>query len=92
MSAKAEIGWRRLDAEGDSCQVYAQRVGGAWRFFQRRKRYDEWRPMPSPPLEDWLQLLEAVERRLQRRRWPPAEAARIRRRILELFPAVSWDP
>ena len=89
MSAKAEIGWRRVDEQGERCQVYAHHVGSEWRFFERHRRYDPWRPLPDPPLEDWLQLLDALERRMPRRRTPPAEVVRIRRRIRELFPNAS---
>jgi len=91
MSAKAEIGWRRTDDAGERLQVYARRVGGEWRFFERHRRYDQWRPSPTPPLEDWLQLLNAIERRMPRRRSPPAEVARIRQRIRELFPGQALD-
>ena len=89
MSAKTEIAWRRVDEQGERCQVYAHRVGGTWRFYERHRRYDVWRPIPDPPLADWLQLLEAVERLTPRRRMPTSEAERIRQRIRELFPTVS---
>ena len=91
VSAKTEIGWRRVDEQGEHWQVYAHRVGGTWRFFERHRRYEDWRPVPNPPLADWLQLLESVERRMPRRRMPMAEVERIRQRIRELFPAVSWE-
>ena len=69
--AKAEISWTRTDEEGLNLQVYAQHVGRDWRFFAREKRYDEWQPVPDPPLEDWLELLDAVKRRINRRRLRP---------------------
>ena len=59
--AKAEISWRRITAEGVRLQVYARHVGRDWRFFARERRYDLWQAVPEPPLEDWLELLDAVD-------------------------------
>ena len=84
--AKAEISWTRTDAEGLNVQVYAQHVGREWRFFAREKRYDEWQPVPDPPLEDWLELLDAVKRRINRRRLRPEEEARVKKMIKERYP------
>jgi hypothetical protein len=86
MSAKAEIGWKHRTAEGERREVYVRHVGDQWRFFHRTRRFDCWLDLPDPPLEDWLELLEAVERRVQRRRLRPEEPARIRKRIRERFP------
>src|SRR5438874_2812038 len=63
MGAKAEMSWKGGTDEGVRCEVYARRVGGEWRFFAREKRYDPWRALERPPLEDWLELLDAVQRR-----------------------------
>lgn len=89
MSAKAEISWKRQTAEGLRLQVYARHVGDRWRFFVRARRYDRWEPLPQPPLEDWLELLDAVRRRICRRRLPPKEEARVKQTITELFPEVK---
>ena len=67
-------------------QVYAQHVGKDWRFFQREKRYDQWQAVPEPPLEDWLELLDAIERRIARRLLRPEEAIRVKKHIQENFP------
>ncbi|MCX8090018.1 MAG: hypothetical protein N3I86_03650 [Verrucomicrobiae bacterium] len=83
---KAEIGWERTTAEGVRLQVYAQRVSRDWRFFVRQRRYERWQPLPEPPLEDWLMLLDAVRRLVNRRRLHPDDEARLRRRIRERFP------
>jgi hypothetical protein len=40
-------------------------------------------------LEDWLALLDAVERRVQRRLIRPEEVARLRKTIRERFPEVQ---
>lgn len=90
MSAKAEISWKRQTPEGPRLQVYARHVGGQWRFFVRERRYERWEPLPQPPLEDWLELLEAVRRRVARRRLQPEDEARVKRRIRELFPEVEF--
>ena len=61
MGAKAQISWKARTVEGLKREVRAQRVGGEWRFFARAKRYDQWQPLARPPLEDWLELLDAVQ-------------------------------
>jgi hypothetical protein len=89
--AKAEVSWKRITAEGVKIQVYAQRVSRDWRFFARERRYDQWQPVPEPPIEDWLELLDAVQRLVVRRRLQPDDEARLRRRIRERFPEVRFD-
>ncbi len=86
MGAKAEISWKRRTAEGERVEVYVQHVGDKWLFFARAKRYDQWQPMPQPPLEDWLELLDAIRRRVARRLLRPEEAARVEQTIKSLFP------
>lgn len=89
MGAKAEIGWTRRTDEGVKLDVYVQHVGGQWRFFMREKRYDRWTPVPQPPIEDWMKLLDAVRRMIPRRRYPMAEEGRIRKMILDRFPGTK---
>lgn len=84
--AKAEISWKRVTEEGVHLQVYAQHVGRDWRFFTREKRYDQWQPVPEPPLEDWLELLDSVHRRINRRLLRPEEEDRLKKSIRERFP------
>ena len=83
---KAEIGWTRREESGQRLDVYVQRVGGEWRFFRRSKRYQPWQSVAEPILEDWLKLLDAVRRRVQRRRSPPDEITRVQQTIRERFP------
>lgn len=83
---KAEISWKRVTEEGQKLQVYAQHVGRDWIFYQRERRYDRWQTVPEPPLEDWLMLLDALERSINRRRFRPEEADRVRKSIRERFP------
>ena len=88
---KAEIGWERETEEGKSLQVYVQHVGREWLFFAREKRYDQWQPVLEPPLEDWLELLDAVQRRINRRRSRPEEEDRVKKMIRERFPEAKFD-
>ena len=89
--AKAEISWKRTTAEGEPLQVYAQHVGRDWRFYARERRYDQWQAVADPPLEDWLELLDAVRRRIHRRRLRPEEEARVQNSIRERFPEAEPD-
>ena len=86
---KAEISWKRVTQEGVKLQVNAQRVGGDWRFFQRERRFEQWQAVPEPPLDDWLELLDAVQRLITRRRLQPNHEEHLRRRIRERFPEVE---
>lgn len=73
-------------------QVFARRVSGQWRFFARERRFERWEAVAEPPLEDWLELLDAVRRRVARRLLPPQEAARVERAIAERFPEATPPP
>lgn len=86
---KAEISWKRVTAEGEKLQVTAQRVGGEWKFSHRAKRFDTWQPVAEPPLEDWLELLDAVQRLVTRRRLQPDHEELVKRRIREKFPEAG---
>ena len=86
MGARAEISWNRRGEDGEKIMVYAHRKGDRWDFFIRRRRFDQWTPFPEPLLEDWQELLDAVERRVHRRLQRPEELSRIRKIIKERFP------
>ncbi len=88
---KAEISWKRVTAEGERLQVYAQHVGREWIFYAREKRYDRWQAVPEPPLEDWLELLDAVQRLINRRRLKPEEETRVKKSIRERFPEAELN-
>jgi hypothetical protein len=83
---KAEISWKRVTEEGTRLQIYAQHVGREWRFFQREKRFDVWQPVKDPPLEDWMELLDAMQRLITRRRYQPDDEVRLRKQIRERYP------
>jgi hypothetical protein len=89
--AKAEISWRRRTETGERLDVYAQHFGGQWLFFARERRYDQWQAVAKPPLEDWLELLDAVRRRINRRLLRPEEEERVKRMILERFPGENIE-
>ena len=89
--AKAEISWKRVTADGVRLQVYAHHVGRGWLFFARERRFDQWQTVAEPPLEDWLELLDAVQRRINRRLLRPEEEARVRGSIRERFPETELD-
>jgi hypothetical protein len=86
---KAEISWKRVTEDGIRLQVYAQHIGRDWRFFARERRYDQWQAVAEPPLEDWLELLDAVQRLINRRRLRPEEEARVKKNIVERFPEAN---
>ena len=86
---KAEISWKRTTEDGEKLQVYVQHIGRDWKFFHRHKRYDVWQPVPEPPLEDWLELLDAMQRLVNRRRYQPDDEEKLRRQIRELFPEAD---
>ena len=88
---KAEISWKRTTEDGERLQVYVQHVGGDWIFYAREKRYDRWQAIPEPPLADWLELLDAVRRRINRRRLRPEEEGKVKKSIRERFPEAQVD-
>ncbi len=87
--AKGEISWTRTNDEGDKLQIYAHRIGSQWTFYYRRRRFDDWAVNEEPPLDDWLELLDGVKRRVPRRLVRPEEVQRIEKRIRELFPEAE---
>lgn len=88
---KAEISWKRVTDEGQRLQVYAQHVGREWLFFAREKRYDRWQAIADPGLVDWLELLDAVQRLINRRRLRPEEEERVKKSIRERFPDAKIE-
>jgi GGDEF domain-containing protein len=86
---KAEISWKRVTEDGEKLQVYVQHIGREWKFFQREKRFDVWQPVKEPPLEDWMALLDAMTRLVNRRRYQPDDETLLRRQIRERFPEAG---
>ena len=88
---KAEISWKRTTPEGQTLQCYAQHVGKQWIFYRREKRFDQWAAVEYPPLEDWLALLDSVQRRINRQLLRPETEGRLRKIILERFPGTGKE-
>ena len=86
---KAEISWKSKNEEGVKREVYVQCTGANWKFFVREKRYDEWEPLDRPPLDDYLELLDGVQRRIARRLLRPEEEHRVKRMIREAYPEAE---
>jgi len=89
MSAKFEVGWTTLGEDGGKRHVNAQRFGGQWLFYERPKRRGrdiEWIKLEEPPLSDWLELLDALERRAARDLMPPDQVDDVRQMIRDRFP------
>jgi hypothetical protein len=86
---KAEISWKRVTEDGEKLQVYVQHVGREWKFFHRAKRFDDWKPVQQPPLEDWMELLDAMQRLINRRRYQPDDEVKLRAQIRERFPEAD---
>ena len=87
--AKAEISWKRTTEDGEKLQVYVQHIGRDWKFLHRGKRFDQWHPVKEPPLEDWMELLDAMQRLVNRRRYQPADETLLRSQIRERFPEAD---
>ena len=87
--AKAEISWKRRTEDGERLEVYAHHVGNRWVFYSRERRLGQWRTVADPPLVDWLELLDAVQRRINRRLLRPEEEARVKKTIIERFPEAK---
>jgi hypothetical protein len=45
--------------------------------------------VPEPPLEDWLELLDSVQRLVVRRRYQPDDEEDIRKKIRDRFPEAD---
>ncbi|MBI3851146.1 MAG: hypothetical protein HY298_12860 [Verrucomicrobia bacterium] len=87
--AKAEISWKRRAETGERLEVYAHHVGNRWIFYARERRLGQWQIVANPPLEDWLELLDAIRRRINRRLLRPEEEARVKKTIIERFPEAK---
>ncbi len=91
MASKAEIGWEKRTEEGERYEHFARHVGKQWKFFVRQKRFEQWQAVENPPLESWLDLLDAVRRRVTRRLYQPDDVDRLLRMIRERFPEADVE-
>ena len=86
VASKGDIGWKRRDEKGERVEVKAKKVGDRWLFHVRSRRFDDWREHRTPPMEDWLELLDAVRRRIQRNLIPEIEEEHVIKIIREKYP------
>jgi hypothetical protein len=83
---RAEVSWKKKTEEGEKREVYVKHLGKQWLFYEREKRFDDWRPIAEPSLEDWLELLDGVRRRIGRRLLKPEEEERVLQLIRLQYP------
>jgi hypothetical protein len=89
VASKGDIGWKRRDNHGGRMEFKAKKVGDRWLFRVRNRRFDDWREHRAPPLEDWLELLDAVRRRIQRNLIPEIEEEHLIKTIREKYPEAA---
>ena len=90
MGNRTEIAWTKV-VDGVKQDVRARRTGDGWDFASRVGRGNPWQPTTRPALEDWLQLLDGVRRRIGRLRKQPEEERQLLRVIRERFPGVEIE-
>jgi len=87
--SRANITWKSELPEGEKIEVYAEKVGDRWLFYRRSGRYEDWKPHAEPSLEDYLTLLDGVQRRIKRRWFRPEEELLLIKKIQKTFPDVD---
>jgi len=88
--ARTDISWVRPDAEGEKIELRAHQIGVRWDFYWRQGRHHHWEALEEPLLEDWLEVLDGVRRRAQRRQYAPDDAAKVEALIRKRFPGVQF--
>jgi hypothetical protein len=88
---KAQITWKSVSDEGEKREVYATRMGDRWEFYARPGRYDDWQPLEDPSLEDWLELLDGVRRRIPRKWFRPEVEGQLIAMIRARFPEAELE-
>jgi hypothetical protein len=86
---RAEVSWKKRTEDGEKREVYVKHLGKQWLFYEREKRYDEWTAVPEPALEDWMELLDGVRRRIARRLMKPEEEERVLQLIRLQYPEAE---
>lgn len=81
-----DIQWTDSDSEtGERRFVTAEKFARSWRFKTRAKRREDWQRVDAPTRDMWETLLDAIERRYQRREGiDDADVAAVRK-ILEAW-------
>jgi len=86
---KIEVTWSAPDPEGGKRHVCARMKGDRWVFLTRARRHEDWKVIAEPPLEDWLELLDGVRRRVGRHLASPKDEARLIIEIRRRFPGAD---
>ena len=89
MANNGEIGWKRRNEDGEKIQICARKTGNRWLFRIRAQKFDNWADYNNPDLEDWMELLDSVRRRIQRNLIPEIEEDRLISMIKEHYPEAS---
>jgi len=89
MANKGEIGWKRRNEDGEKIQICARKTGNRWLFRIRAQKFDNWADYNNPELEDWMELLDSVRRRIQRNLIPEIEEDRLISTIKENYPEAG---
>ena len=86
-----DIKWDDTDPNtGRRRFVKAEHFAGRWTFYCRRERRGIWEKWSNPSREMWLDLLEALERRVQRREGiEEADVAEVQKILTEWRDAPS---
>lgn len=85
---KVEISWKDRNEDGVRRELNVRKSGDQWQFYIREKRYDQWEYFADPSLDDWLKLLDGIQRRISRRLLKPEEEKRVKRTILARHPGT----
>ncbi len=78
---KGDISWKRRTESGERLEIFARQTGDRWTFYSRESRNERWTVLADPPREDWIELLDAVQRRVDRQLMRPEEAAKLAQSI-----------
>lgn len=87
--ATTEVNWTSVGPDGRKRQACAHRIGKNWVFYARSGRFEDWQEQQAPPLEDWMELLDGVRRRIGRRLARPEDEQLVLRAIRERFPEAD---
>ena len=81
-----EIKWTDEDPDtGERRFVKADRFAGFWTFRYRKTRRGEWTRLHPPSVDNWEEVLDALERRYQRREGVTDEdVAQVKKILAEL--------
>ena len=88
-----EIQWTDQDATtGEKIFIQVERFAGKWTFKRRAKRRENWQKISTPDASLWEALLEAIERRYQRREGiTETDLAHVRQQLAKAQQKPTFD-